>query len=74
MRYLLTITYYGKDFFGWQKQKNKRTIQEEIEKGLEILLKENIDLVGSGRTDSVAIKMSFLLISINSTISSSTTN
>lgn len=55
---LLTLSYDGTDFCGWQKQehgdhgKPVRTVQGEIEKALAKLLKENISLTGSGRTDS----------------------
>jgi len=52
MRYLLTITYDGKNYAGWQKQLNTKTIQGEIENALKILLKEDVNLVGSGRTDA----------------------
>lgn len=52
MRYLLTITYNGEGFCGWQKQKNGRSIQEEIESALFVLLKEKVNLVASGRTDA----------------------
>lgn len=49
---LLTISYDGTNFYGWQKQENQRTVQGEIEKALEIVHKTKIDLHGSGRTDS----------------------
>ena len=49
---LLTISYDGTNFCGWQKQENQRTVQGEIEKALEIVHKTKIDLHGSGRTDS----------------------
>ena len=55
---LLTISYDGTDFCGWQRQDDKdggeanRTVQGEIEKALEKLHKEKITLYGSGRTDS----------------------
>lgn len=52
MRYLITITYDGNNYFGFQRQNNKPTIQSEIENALEILLKEKIEIVGSGRTDA----------------------
>lgn len=53
MKYLLTITYNGTNFAGFQKQKKgERTIQEELEKALKILLKQDINVVASGRTDS----------------------
>lgn len=55
---LLTISYDGTDFCGWQRQDNpdgseaSRTVQGEIEKALEKMLKSKIKLYGSGRTDS----------------------
>lgn len=51
--YRLTIEYDGKDFFGWQKQKNtKQTVQEQIENSIEKVLREKVKLTGAGRTDS----------------------
>ena len=48
----LTIEYDGKDFNGWQKQPNKLNIQGTIEKAIEEITGEKIDLIASGRTDS----------------------
>ena len=48
----LTIQYDGTDFSGWQRQLNGRTVQEEIEKALSIILKKNVKINGSGRTDA----------------------
>lgn len=48
----LTIEYDGKDFNGWQKQPNKLNIQGEIERAIEKITGENIDLAASGRTDA----------------------
>ena len=48
----LTIEYDGKDFNGWQKQKNKLNIQGEIEKAIQNIMHEEVDLIGSGRTDA----------------------
>jgi len=50
--YKLLIRYDGTKFAGWQVQKNARTIQGEIENALKILLKEDVGLIGSGRTDA----------------------
>ncbi|MGI9548992.1 MAG: tRNA pseudouridine(38-40) synthase TruA [Bdellovibrionales bacterium] len=52
MKIRLLISYKGTRFFGWQKQKNQRTIQEELEKSIEEILKKPISLIGSGRTDT----------------------
>ena len=48
----LKIEYDGTDFFGWQKQSKGRTVQEEIEKALSKILKKEIKINGSGRTDA----------------------
>lgn len=48
----LTIEYDGKDFNGWQKQPNKLNIQGTIEKVLEEITGEKIELNASGRTDA----------------------
>ena len=48
----LIIEYDGKEFNGWQKQPNKLNIQGEIEKAIERVTGETVDLTASGRTDS----------------------
>ena len=48
----LTIEYDGKDFKGWQKQPNKLNIQGEIEKAIENITGEKVELIASGRTDA----------------------
>ena len=48
----LTIEYDGTNFSGWQLQKDRRTVQEEIENALEKILKEKVKITGSGRTDA----------------------
>ena len=48
----LTIEYDGKDFNGWQKQPNKLNIQGEIERVIENITGEKVELIASGRTDA----------------------
>ena len=48
----LIIEYDGKDYNGWQKQKNKLNIQGEIERAIEEITGEKVDLIASGRTDA----------------------
>lgn len=48
----IRIEYDGKDFNGWQKQPNKLNIQGEIERAIEIITGEKVDVIGSGRTDA----------------------
>ena len=51
-RYFLFLAYNGKNYCGWQNQKNAISVQSVIEKHLSILLKEDIKAVGCGRTDT----------------------
>tara|TARA_B100001996_G_C18522917_1_gene539961 strand:- start:29 stop:766 length:738 start_codon:yes stop_codon:yes gene_type:complete len=53
-RYKITIQYDGTCFYGWQLQKDKRTVQGLIEKTLRMVFNFNkrIPIHGSGRTDS----------------------
>lgn len=48
----LIIEYDGKGFNGWQKQPDKLNIQGEIEKAIEEITGEKVDLIASGRTDA----------------------
>lgn len=48
----LTIEYDGSNYFGWQKQNNKETIQERIENAILMVTGEKSILTGSSRTDT----------------------
>ena len=48
----LTIEYDGTSYGGWQKQKNNRTIQQCIEEAIKLLTGEEVELIGSSRTDA----------------------
>ena len=48
----LIIEYDGKPFNGWQKQPEKLNIQGEIERAIEEITGEKVDLIASGRTDA----------------------
>ena len=50
--YKLTIQYDGTQYAGWQIQANALTIQGVISKSIEQILQKEINLIGSGRTDS----------------------
>ena len=53
INYKIEIIYDGTDFFGWQLQKNQRTVQGDIESAFIDILKVNsINVIGSGRTDA----------------------
>src|SRR5215475_3636939 len=49
----LTVSYDGTDFFGWQTQPQRRTVQETLETALaELTGEERVRVNASGRTDS----------------------
>jgi len=48
---MLTISYDGSLFFGFQKQENVVTVQGEIEDALKKITGENINIISAGRTD-----------------------
>lgn len=51
-RVALVIQYLGTHFHGWQRQQAQRTVQEEIEKALQLVLGRPVTLYGAGRTDA----------------------
>lgn len=52
MKIRLLLSYKGTHFFGWQRQKNKRSVQGDLEQALFKLFKKKISVIGSGRTDA----------------------
>jgi tRNA pseudouridine38-40 synthase len=52
MRYFIELAYNGTNYHGWQSQPNAPSVQEILEKGLSLLLKMPIEIVGAGRTDA----------------------
>ena len=51
MRYLMNITYDGSRFYGYQIQKNEKTIEGELEKIVSKIFNENVNIIGTSRTD-----------------------
>ncbi|MCT8338546.1 tRNA pseudouridine(38-40) synthase TruA [Flavobacteriaceae bacterium TK19130] len=52
MRYFIEIAYNGKNYFGWQIQPEQISVQETVEKALSTLLRDDIKIMGAGRTDA----------------------
>ena len=53
MRYLITFSYDGSKYYGYQKQPNKNSIQAEIERVLTFInSNKKVNISASGRTDS----------------------
>lgn len=51
-RFLAEIQYLGKNYGGWQKNDNSKTVQEVVETALEKLFSEKIKAEGCSRTDA----------------------
>ncbi len=49
---LLTISYDGRQFHGWQIQQNAYTVQEAFQTALTKIIGEGFDLKGCSRTDT----------------------
>jgi tRNA pseudouridine38-40 synthase len=52
LRLRLDLAYDGTNFFGWGKQPDRRTVQEEVEKAIAIISQSKIDSIVAGRTDA----------------------
>ncbi len=66
-RYFLEVAYKGDQHSGFQVQRNANTIQEEINRSLEILLKQPVHTSGSSRTDAgVHARQNFLHLDLES--------
>ncbi|KGI61480.1 tRNA pseudouridine(38-40) synthase TruA [Prevotella sp. S7 MS 2] len=51
-RYFIWLRYDGTRYHGWQIQPNGNSVQNEIQKALSLLLREQVEIVGAGRTDA----------------------
>ncbi|MCI1779366.1 MAG: tRNA pseudouridine(38-40) synthase TruA [Bacteroidales bacterium] len=52
MRYLISLSFNGSAFSGWQIQKNAHSVQQELQESLSLLLGTEIKVTGAGRTDT----------------------
>jgi len=50
-RFRLTVAYDGTAYAGWQVQPGDPTVQQTIEKALEVITGATVKIHGSGRTD-----------------------
>lgn len=51
-RYLIQLAYDGTSYHGWQIQPNGSSVQEVLQIALSTLLREEVKVVGCGRTDT----------------------
>lgn len=52
MKYFGIVSYLGEGYFGFQRQKNKKTIQGQLEKSLSHVLGTPTEIKAAGRTDA----------------------
>ncbi|MBE8722865.1 tRNA pseudouridine(38-40) synthase TruA [Sphingobacterium pedocola] len=51
-RFFLEIAYDGTAYHGWQMQPNAVSVQEKLDRALQTLLRERVETIGAGRTDT----------------------
>ena len=52
MRYFAELSYNGTNYSGWQRQPNSPSVQATIEQALSTILRDQISIMGCGRTDT----------------------
>lgn len=52
MRWKIHLSYLGTYYCGWQKQPGDPTVQQTLETAMTMILRQPIDIVGCGRTDT----------------------
>jgi len=52
MRYFIRLAYNGANYHGWQRQPSSVTVQQTIEETASLILGQQVELVGCGRTDA----------------------
>jgi len=60
-RYFIQLSYKGTSYHGWQIQPNAISVQEVVEKTLSTVLRETVEVVGAGRTDT-GVHASFFVL------------
>lgn len=51
-RYFIELSYDGTSYHGWQVQPNGVSVQETLQQALSTLLRQDVEVVGAGRTDA----------------------
>ena len=70
MRYFITLSYDGTRYHGWQVQPNGISVQGELQRALSLILRQDIQVTGAGRTDTgVHARMMVAHFDLNSQIS-----
>jgi tRNA pseudouridine38-40 synthase len=51
-RFFIEISYNGANYSGWQTQENANSVQETLQEVAQKVLKQDVEIVGSSRTDA----------------------
>ena len=51
-RYFVRLAFVGTNFHGWQMQENAISVQQQLNKAFSVVLNQDIQLTGCGRTDT----------------------
>lgn len=51
MKYLITVSYDGSKYYGFQRLNDLPSVQKELEDALSVINKDRVEVKGSGRTD-----------------------
>lgn len=51
-KYFIYLAFNGTNYFGWQIQKNEETVQGVLQRVISLKLREEITVIGAGRTDT----------------------
>ena len=60
-RYFISLSYKGTNYHGWQVQNNAPTVQQEVNRALSLYIREDINCVGCGRTDTGVHARNFII-------------
>lgn len=52
MRWRIQLSYSGTRYCGWQRQPDDPSVQQTIEEAFALILRQQVEIVGCGRTDS----------------------
>ena len=52
LRLRIDLAYDGTNYFGWAKQPDRRTVQEEFETALSTITQSTVETIVAGRTDA----------------------
>lgn len=64
-RYFIQLSFLGTNYHGWQFQPNAISIQQVVEQKIKLILNEDVELTGAGRTDA-GVHASFFIAHFDS--------